>query len=220
MLPRLSRRSLRLLPILALPIAALAAGDAASASTTPPGGSSPDSAVPEGYVRLVDDTNFITVVVPEIWTVVDTAPIVSPEGALTPWILASTVELEEFDTTFTSGVKVQAYPYIADAETVAGGNGIDAGCESIEVQPYTDPVFTGFVQVGTNCGEDGGSWNMVVASPEDKSVTVVVQVQIANQDPANQEAFQRVLDTFTYNPGVALDSLVPSSSVPGSSVPG
>ena len=70
------RRSLRLLPILILPVAALAVGSAASASTEPP--TTPDAsdpaALPEGYVRLVDDTGFLTVVVPETWTTVDTVP--------------------------------------------------------------------------------------------------------------------------------------------------
>jgi hypothetical protein len=216
------RRSLRLLPILVLPVAALAVGSAASASTEPP--TTPDAsdpaALPEGYARLVDDTGFLTVVVPETWTSVDTVPSANDDGSPQPWILASTVDLEEFNETFTSGVLYRALPYVADPETMASDSGISGGCETIEVQPYEDPIFTGFVQVGTNCGEGGGTWNMIVASPEDQSFTAVVQVQIAT--PEEQADFDAVLASFTYagDPTVPPGMMVPSSSVPGNSVPG
>ena len=213
-----SRRSLRLLPILALPVAALAVGQAASASTVPPDGTI--ETLPEGYVRLVDDTSFLTVVVPDTWTVVDPAPSANDDGSPQPWILASTVELDEFNETFTSGVLYRAVPYQADPEAIATDGGLTSGCETLEVQPYEDPIFTGFVQVGTNCGEGGGTWNMIVASPEDQSFTAVVQVQIETTD--EQEAFDIVLESFTYagDPSVTPDMMVPASSVPGSSVPG
>ena len=250
MLPRLSRRSLRLLPILALPIAALAAGDAASASTTPPppppgdAASAPtlppppvdasaatppssaptsDAAVeelPEGYVRLVDDTGFLTVVVPEAWAVVDTALSANAGDSPQAGLFASVAELTEFNDTFASGVLYLAAPYEADPEAFLAGSGLSAGCETIEVQPYSDPIFTGSVQVGTNCGTDGGSWNMIVASPQDQSFTAIVQLQISSSD--EQEAFDIVLQSFTYagDPTVPPGMMVPSSSVPGSSVPG
>ena len=103
---------------------------------------------------------------------------------------------------------------------MATDSGITGGCETIEVQPYADPIFTGFVQVGTNCGQGGGTWNMIVASPEDQSFTAVVQVQIAT--PEEQADFDAVLATFTYagDPTVPPGIMVPSSSVPGNSVPG
>ena len=216
------RRSLRLLPILVLPVVALAVGSSASASTVPP--TTPDAAAPEalpdGYVRLVDDTASLTVVVPDTWTVVDTAPSANDDGSPQPWIYASAAERTEFNETFASGVLYIAAPYEADPETFLADSGLSGGCESIEVQPYSDPIFTGFVQVGTNCGPDGGSWNMIAASPEDESFTAVVQLQIATPD--EQADFDAVLASFTYagDPTVPPDMMVPSPSVPGSSVPG
>ena len=65
---------------------------------------------------------------------------------------ASTVEPDEFNETFASGVLYVATPYQADPEAYLASSGLSGGCESIEVQPYSDPIFTGFVQVGTNCG--------------------------------------------------------------------
>ena len=89
-------------------------------------------------------------------------------------------------------------PYEADPETMATDSGLTGGCETIEVQPYSDPIFTGFVQVGTNCGDGGGTWNMIVASPEDQSFTAVVQVQIANAE--EQADFDAVLASRSPTP--------------------
>ena len=214
-----SQRSLRLLPILALPFAALAVGDAVSASSVPPDSTTPE-APPAGFVRLVDDTGFLTVIAPPEWSVIDTAPSANDDGSPQPWILAATVPLDEFNETFASGVLYRALPYQADPEAIATDGGLTSGCETLEVQPYADPIFTGFVQVGTNCGESGGVWNMVVASPEDQSFTAVVQVQI--ETPDEQVAFDWVLKSFTYagDPTIPPGVMVPSSSVPGSSLPG
>jgi hypothetical protein len=222
MFPTPSRRAARLLPVVALPIAALAIGGAASASAPPtaPDDTATVESIPEGFVRLIDDTGFLTVVVPDTWDMVDTVPAGNPDGSPQPWILASTVDLEGFNATFTSGVLYYAAPYEADPEAYVTSRGLSGGCETIAVQPYEDPIFTGFVQVGTNCGEDGGTWNMIAASPADQSFTAIVQLQISSAD--EQEAFDLVLSTFTYagDPTIPPGMLVPSSSVPGSSTPG
>ena len=224
MSPIRSRRALRLLPVLALPVAALVVGESASASTPPtgpgdsvPGGAAPVESLPEGYVRLVDDTGLLTVVVPDTWTEVDTAPDVNEDNTPRPYIFASGVDATTFNDTFASGLLYVAVPYEVDPESVITSGGLSAGCESIEVQPYEDPIFTGSVQVGTNCGEGGGSWNMIVANPADHSFTAIVQLQI--ETPADQTACDGVLASFTYagDPTVPPGMLVPS--IPGSSVP-
>lgn len=239
MSPICSQRALRLLPVLALPVAGLVLGQSASAAppSTAPDDSAPTGSLPEGYVRLVDDTGFLTVVVPDTWTTIDTAPSENEDGSPRPWIFASNADITTFQDTFASGVLYVAVPYEADAETVLTNAGLTAGCETIAVEPYgsdgavegtapastgsadvaaeapgtfDDPVFAGFVQVGTNCGEGGGTWNMVVASPADQSFTAIVQVQV--ETPADQEAIDIVLASFTY----AGDPIM----TPGSSVPG
>ena len=43
-------------------------------------------------------------------------------------------------------------------------------------------MFVGVVQIGTNCGPNAMTWNMVVASPADESFTAVLQVKTANED--------------------------------------
>lgn len=239
MIPHRPRPRAHLLCLLTLPLAALAVGGTASASappstppttvgpapsTTPPASSAPDGSAPEelplGFVRLIDDTGLITVVVPETWTETDTAPIVGADGSPQPLIFAATVGIEEFNTTFASGMAYTATPYEADPEALIARRGLSAGCETIEVEPYEDPIFTGFVQVGRNCGESRGTWNMVVASPQDQSFTAIVQLQI--ESPEQQRDFDVVLESFTYagDPTLPPGMLVPPPSVPGSSLPG
>ena len=104
-----SRRAWRgLLPVLALPLVGFAFDEsvAASALPTTPDDSAPTESIPDGYVRLVDDTAFLTVVVPETWDVVNTAPGQDSDGNPQPLILASTVDLEDFNMTFESGACV------------------------------------------------------------------------------------------------------------------
>ena len=222
MSPTRSRRVASLLPVLVLPAAALALGESVSASAPPsvPDDTAPLESLPEGYVRLVDDLGFLTVVVPDSWTEVSTAPAPGADGTTPqPLILASTVGFDDFNATFTSGVLYTAVPFEADAQAYLEGNGLSAGCESIATEPYSDAVFTGFVQVGENCGEAReATWNMIVASPADESFTVVVQLQIDSDD--EQEAFDTVLATFTYVGGPEVPGGLVPSSVPGSSAPG
>ncbi len=49
------------------------------------------------------------------------------------------------------------------------------------------------MQIGTNCGPNAMTWNMVVASPADESFTAVLQVKTANAEEL--ETFRR---TFNY----------------------
>lgn len=228
------RALLGLAPLVAVPVA-LVAGSAGAAAppsspppsvpddtTAPPPGGPTDAAppaggqaVPEGYVELVDDTGLLTVVVPDTWTDVDTEPAANEDGSARPWISAAP-DFAQFQETFdVPGVAYTAFPYEADPQVLIDEFALSQGCESIEVEPYSDGVFTGLVQVGTSCGSSGeATWNMIAASPADSSFTALVQLQTAT--PTDQEAFDTVLRTFNYTPA---GTSAPGSSVPGS-VPG
>ncbi len=186
-----------LIAALALPAALFAVGahPAAAATTTPtttptttaPGGAS----VPAGYVQLVDDTNHITVTVPNTWTTVDTNPSQNPDGTDQPWILATAgTDLDNFQSTFVDGVLYVAFPFEADPHVLMDQYKLTGGCPDINdttdgVQPYSDGVFTGLIQVGTGCDTSGDvTWNMVVASPPDNSFTAVLQVQTTDPTAA------------------------------------
>lgn len=179
----------------------------------------PATSLPEGSVRLVDDTEFISVVVPETWTDVATAPTAAPgESDLRPYIAAAS-DIAEFQGTFdVAGVLYVAFPFTPDPETVIDRSGLIEGCETIEVEAYDDRTLSGVVQVGDNCGADAGAWNMIVASPADESFTAVVQVQTASPD--DQDAFDLVLESFTFaGDPAAPDDLLTGSGVPVDRIP-
>ena len=157
--------------------------DTAPMTTAPPSTAPASSApIPEGYVPLVDDTNSIVIAVPAAWSDVDTAPKADAEGTPLPYIAASP-DLESSSDSFdTPGVVYVGFPFTADPLTLLEEFGLREGCETFEVKTYDDPVFVGVVQIGTNCGPNAMTWNMVVASPADESFTAVVQVKTANAD--------------------------------------
>ena len=146
--------------------------------------------IPAGYVPLVDDTDSIVIAVPEAWTDVDTAP----KGATQRPYIAASPDLESFLTSFdTPGVQYAAFPFTADPLSLIAQFGLREGCEMLEVKTYDDQFFVGAVQIGTNCGPNAMTWNMVVANPADESFTALLQVKTANA-----EELRTILLTFNY----------------------
>jgi hypothetical protein len=165
----------------------------APTTTAPNTAPSTTAPIPAGYVPLVDDTDSIVIAVPEAWTDVDTAPKADAEGTPRPYIAASP-NLESFLGSFdTPGVLYAAFPFTADPLVLVQEFGLREGCETFEVRTYDDQFFVGAVQIGTNCGPNAMTWNMVVASPADESFTAVVQVKTANADE-----LRTALLTFNY----------------------
>jgi len=168
------------------------------ATTTVPSGPTTTIPIPDGYVPLIDDSHTIVLAVPESWTDVNTTAFVPEEGTAAegqPSIVAST-DIQAFYTSFNvPGVSYFAVPYAEDPLTIVASYGLTSGCQTIEVKEYDDPVFVGVVQVGTDCGPQHMTWNMVVANPADHAFTAVMQVQTA--DPTELEV---VLRTFNIAP--------------------
>jgi len=78
-----------------------------------------------------------------------------------------------------------AVPYTEDLLSVFTEYGLQSGCETMEAKTYDDPVFLGIVQIGTDCGDQHVTWNMVVANPivpTANPFTALLQVQSADPD--------------------------------------
>ena len=136
------------------------------------------------------------VAVPDTWTDVDTTPVVTETQEQRPYIAAAP-DLASFLTSFdTPGVTYTSLPFAPDPLDVVSQYGLPSGCETLEVKTYDDPVFAGVVQVGTDCGPQHMTWNMVVAAPADHAFTALVQVQTLPDD----EARDVVLRTFNIAP--------------------
>ena len=151
----------------AVPVALLAMAAQSASAATAPTTTAPGATVPAGYVQLVDDTNHITVTVPNTWTTVQTDPSQNDDGTLQPWILATAgTDLDNFQNTFVDGVLYVAYPFAADPTALMDQFKLTSGCPEItdttdNVQPYSDGVFTGLIQVGTSCDtakDARGTW--------------------------------------------------------------
>lgn len=196
--------------IAAVMLATVAVAVTVAAAVVSGGATVSSAAPPAGYVQLVDDTQTIRLTVPASWTDVDLTPIVDADGTPHPHIAASP-SLQSFADTFdVPGALFAALPYTTDPHGVIESSGLTGGCTSITIEPYSDPVFTGFVQVGTGCGSGAATWRMVVANPHGNAFTAMVQVQAATA--ADQPALDIVLGSFdTATPTTVPDVTAPAA---------
>ena len=210
-MPR-ARLGRSLVALVALPVAVATATGTAGASAPP--------TLPPGYVVLEDDTELLTVAVPDTWTDVDTVPATNADGTARPWISASP-DFEQFRTSFdVPGVVYQALPFASDPASLIADFALpDGACTDLEDLPYDDGVFTGAMQVGTSCGAAGtASWVVIVANPADAAFTAVVQAQSATSE--DEEAVLTIVDTFNRTAaGVVPGSAVPTTTAAATTVP-
>jgi hypothetical protein len=201
-------RALKVVLAVGLPAAALAVGQAASASAPPtePPAADLGAAVPADFVSLTDDTGAITVMVPGSWTDVSTAP-----DSGVPEIEAST-DRQQYNETFdVAGMTYRAAPFNIDTEAAARSFGLTSGCADESIRPYDDGVFSGSELTYTDCGQAGtAEFHVIAANPASQAFTALLRIQITGPD--EQPILQGILDTFNIAAGTT------ASTVPGSSV--
>lgn len=169
--------------------------------------------IPEDFVLLVDSTQAIVVAAPTEWTETNIGPVTLEDGSEVPYIVASTA-IETFQTSFDApGVQYIALPRTTDLLSLVNAFGPREGCATLEVKEYSDPVFEGVIQIGTECGPDLLTWNMVVANPIDgRPFTALLQIQAA--DAAR---IQSVLLTFNIGPNA--DAVFVTTTAPSTTTP-
>lgn len=157
-------------------------------TTTVPSGPTTTIPIPAGYTPLVDDTGVIVLAVPDTWQDVNLTPaMLDNEGTAVPSeghpSIVASPDIQKFYTSFdVPGVSYFTVAYVEDPLTLLSQYGLTGGCTTMEVKEYDDPVFVGVIQIGTDCGPQHMTWNMVVASPADHSFTAVLQAQSADPD--------------------------------------
>lgn len=196
--------------IVAASVLVLAASSLATpAAATTPGSSLPAEdgfVVPDGYSTLVDDTDHITVAVPDTWTDVDTAE-TTIDGGRVPYIGASTDRQAYLDTFGVPGVVMIAVPYTADPNTILDDYTNTEGCTGDTIAPYDDGAYAGLQRTWTGCGPAGqADVHSIAASPADRQFTLYVQVQITG--PQDDRVLDVILDSFNIVAGATfpLDS--------------
>ena len=185
---RLSTISRACLSVAMLTTAGTPVASAAPPTSEPPASSPSDGdfVLPDGWTTLIDDTNIITVSVPNTWTDIDTTPRANDDGTVMPSIVAAT-NIQSFNDTFDEpGVLYRAISYDADQQALMDLYGLTRGCRFKNVEPYDDGAFVGLHGTWSDCGPQfDPEWHQVVASPANQSFTVVVQIQITGPDQAS-----------------------------------
>jgi hypothetical protein len=201
------------------PTAAVAIAVKPTVATTSPSVSTIDpTAVAPGFVRLYDDTGTLTVVVPESWSVVETHELDVDGGVQR---IAASPDLAAFQSDAADGVGINliAQPYEADPQSLLRQYEREGVCQTSGEQNFDDGVVAGLAWLGTECGPGRqGSYLLVVASPDDRSVTYRLQARTAT--PADEPGVDMVLGSFgPVVPGTVTAATLPPSIVPAGSVP-
>jgi serine protease Do len=149
----------------------------------------------ENYVDLVDDSNTITVTVPEQWLDVSGAPIDLGDGQPSPAIVAAP-DLAGFNETWsTPGVQFVASSALA---TLTPDEMLDLlpqdDCTSTGRQAYDDGYFTGVYDIFESCGGTSTRYVQVAALSADGAYGVLVAVQAVAD--ADLEALDVILGSF------------------------
>ena len=168
-------------------------------------------------IRLVDETNFLTVTVPADWTDQNLANSRHDDGSERATITAAPDIQQYFETWEGSGTHLLALPPTTDPAVVLNQFAYPGACTDEGITLYSDSRFTGQRQDWSNC--DGLATRVVnvAARPLDASFTLFIQVQQATPDDA---ALNQILASAgpvqgaAYPTPVASAPLTPTGPVP------
>ncbi len=149
------------------------------------------------YAPVSDDTGAITVDVPTEWSEVSGAGWTMNGTPVGVSITASPSIAGFQDTWATPGMFFGASrdligPY--DHTTILDDITFADSCVYDSRTEYSDPLYTGFYDLWTGCGGTDTMLVVLAAVPEDRSILLVVQVQVVSE--ADLEALDTVLNTF------------------------
>jgi hypothetical protein len=173
--------------------------------------------LPSIGVRIVDETNFLTVTVPANWSDQSGASGRRDDGSDRPTMTAAP-DIPQFLGSFDGpGVRVQALPATTDPAALLQRYAYPRSCTDAGITPFDDGRFSGQRQAWLNC--DGSTTRVVnvAAQPIDGSFTIFVQVQQTTLDDA---ILNQILGSFGTIPGAVYPSspvvtpLVPTGPVP------
>jgi len=157
----------------------------------------------EGYGEFVfvnDDSGALEVEIPAVWADIDGSPWVSDDQELGPGISAA-ADLEAFNQSwaepgmffFASKNLVQE---MNEAEMLDAFD-YSGDCTFDERVEYSDPVYTGYYDIWSDCGGIGTVLLVLSAAPEARDHLAVVGVQIVSD--ADIDALDHILNSFIVN---------------------
>jgi serine protease Do len=157
----------------------------------------------EGYGEFVfvnDDSGALEVEIPAVWADIDGSPWISDDRELGPGISAAG-DLEAFNQSWAE----PGMFFFASRDLVQEMNEaelLDAfdyseDCTFDERVEYSDPVYTGYYDIWSDCSGVGTVLLVLAAAPEARDHLAVVGVQIVSD--ADLEALDHILNSFIVN---------------------
>jgi hypothetical protein len=173
--------------------------------------------VPSAGVRVVDDTDFLTVTVPVDWDEHETVSSRRDDGSDRPQITAAPSLEQFFETVTGPGLYVVALPPTTDPAVVLAQNDWTGICSDGGVMPYDDGRFVGQLQSWLNC--DGGTSRIVQLAVRPLANTFTMSLQVAQSTPDDAQLLRivgsaAVVSGAFYPTLVAPVPLVPTGVVP------
>ncbi len=150
------------------------------------------------YVRLEHEDAEMVVEAPARWDDTDTDQLWEFEDEIVGYLMMASPDIEGFQT----GPHDVPGVLFAASETIVGEFTPDevldehnlAECDYDGREDYSDPVYTGVLDTYTNCAGTETRWYFISAEADDGSHIVFVQVAVVADE--DEEAYERVLDTF------------------------
>ena len=150
------------------------------------------------YVRLQHDEVEMVVSVPASWDDTDTNDLWSWEDENVGYTIEASPDLESL---FALEYEVPGVWFAASSELageltpddILDGQGLSE-CELEGREDYSDPAYTGVVDTYVDCAGSDATFRFIAAEANDASHVVSVQVSTLTEE--DEDAYQRIVDTF------------------------
>ena len=151
------------------------------------------------YVSVRDDSGMLQMSVPVEWSDIDGTPWTFEDEEAGPSLNAA-VDVDGFyDNWTTPGAVLGASTSLRatyDPNSFLDQFDLSDSCTYDGRSDYSDELYTGAYDSYSNCGGTGTSFLVLVVEPESQGVLIILQVQMVTA--ADQEALQRILESFIY----------------------
>lgn len=151
------------------------------------------------YVSVRDDSGMLQMSVPVEWSDIDGTPWTFEDEEAGPSLNAA-VDVDGFyDNWTTPGAFLGASTSLRatyDPNSFLDQFDLSDSCTYDGRSDYSDELYTGAYDSYSNCDGTGNSFLVLVVEPEAQNVLIILQVQMVTA--ADQEALQRILESFIY----------------------
>jgi hypothetical protein len=151
-------------------------------TTVAPTTSTATAASSPGIRYIVDDTNLLSLTVPDNWTDVTTASGANDDGTDRPTIVAAPDARAFLGGFEVPGTRIIALPPDVEPATLLANNEYSANCSSEGTRPFDNGRFAGLIEDWTGCAGGTTSLTVVAARPQDDSFTILAEVQETSAD--------------------------------------